>query len=148
MASAKEVVDRGLEAWRARDADAFAACYAEDAVIAAPGGAELRGHDGAKAFMGMWREAFPDNDITIRSEDECGSVLWQVGTFSGTHTGNLMTPDGQAIPPTGRSVSAGYADRFVVEGDVVVSETLYFDRMELLTQLGLVPQPEAAAASS
>jgi hypothetical protein len=148
MASAKEVVDRGLEAWRARDADAFAACYAEDAVIAAPGGAELRGHDGAKAFMGMWREAFPDNDITITSEDQCGSVIWQVGTFSGTHTGNLMTPDGQVIPPTGRSVSAGYADRFVVEGDVVVSETLYFDRMELLTQLGLVPQPEAAAASS
>jgi hypothetical protein len=30
---------------------------------------------------------------------------------------------------------------------VVVSETLYFDRMELLTQLGLVPQPEATAAS-
>ena len=58
-------------------------------------GAELRGHDRAKAFMGMWREAFPDHDITITSEDQCGSVLWPVGTFSGTHTGNLMTPDGR-----------------------------------------------------
>ena len=147
MASAKEVVDRGLKAWRARDADAFAACYAPDAVISAPGGAELRGPDGARAFMDMWNEAFPDNDLTISGEDQCGSVLWQVGTFHGTHTGNLHTPDGQVIPPTGRSVSASYADRFVVEGDVVTSETLFFDRMELLTQLGLVPEPEAAAAT-
>src|SRR5579863_9762246 len=98
--------------------------------------------------MGMWTEAFPDNELAVIEEDECGSVLWQVGTFSGTHTGNLMTPDGQVIPPTGRSVSATFADRFVVEGDVVVSETLYFDRVELLSQLGLVPEPEAAAASS
>lgn len=147
MGGAKDVVERGLEAWRARDADAFAACYSDDAVIRAPGGLELRGKEGARSFMGVWAEAFPDNEITIEHEYVDGSVVAQEGTFSGTHTGNLTTPDGQVIPPTGRSVKAGYADVFVVEGDLVVSDRLYFDRLELLTQLGVAPEPTAAAAS-
>lgn len=146
MAGAKEVVDRGLEAWRARDADGFADCYAADAVISAPGGAELRGPDGARAFMGMWAAAFPDNEISIETELIADSVVWQEGTFSGTHNGDLATPDGQVIPATGRSVKAAYADRFIVEGDRIVSDRLYFDRLELLTQLGVVPEPEVTAA--
>jgi hypothetical protein len=147
MAGAEDVIRRGLEAWRARDADAFAASYSDDAAIRAPGGLELQGKEGARAFMGVWAEAFPDNEIRIEHEYVDGSVVVQEGTFSGTHTGNLTTPDGQVIPPTGRSVKATYADVFVVEGDLVVSDTLYFDRLELLTQLGVVPEPAAAASS-
>ena len=77
MAGAKDVVDRGLEAWRARDADAFAACYSDDAVIRAPGGLELRGKEGARSFMAVWREAFPDNEITI--EHEPAVVVQELG---------------------------------------------------------------------
>ena len=143
--SAKDVVERGLEAWRARDADAFAAVYTDDAVIAAPGGMELHGHDGARGFMAVWNEAFPDNDISITHRHICDSVVVEEGTFHGTHTGNLLTPDGQTIPATGRSVSAPYVDVFEIEDDRVKSERLYFDRVELLTQLGLMPEPAQAA---
>jgi steroid delta-isomerase-like uncharacterized protein len=146
MASAQEVVDRGLQAWRAGDADAFAACYSEDATLTAPGGMELHGRDGARQFMAGWREAFPDNEITIEREYESGSVVFQEGIFSGTHTGTLTSPDGQSIPATGRSLRAPYADVFEVQGDQVVSERLYFDQVELLTQLGLMPAPAASAS--
>ena len=144
MASPKEVVDRGMEAWRAHDADAFASTYNDDARISAPGGMEARGPDGARMFMAMWNQAFPDNEISIAREHECGSVLVQEGTFSGTHTGNLTTPDGQTIPPTGRTVKAPYVDVFEIENDHVAAERLYFDQVELLTQLGLMPAPAAA----
>jgi steroid delta-isomerase-like uncharacterized protein len=146
MGSAKDVVDRGLQAWRARDRDAFASCYAEDAVISAPGGTELHGRDGARMFMSVWADAFPDNELTIDREYEAGSVVVQEGTFSGTHTGTLLTPDGQSIPATGRSVSASYIDVFGIEEDLIHNERLYFDRLELLTQLGVVPEPAAAGA--
>ncbi len=147
MSGPKELIERGLEAWRARDAEAFAASYSEDAVLTAPGGVELRGRDGARAFMGMWNEAFPDNEIAIACEHDAGSVVVQEGTFSGTHTGTLMTPDGEAIPATGRSIKAPYVDVFEVEGDQIVSERLYFDRVELLTQLGLMPEPAQASSA-
>jgi hypothetical protein len=144
MATAKEVVDRGLEAWRARDLDAFASLYSQDAELIAPGDMKVRGPDGARIFMTLWTEAFPDNDVHIDAEYVAGSVVMQEGTFSGTHSGNLRLPDGQVIPPTCRTLKAPYAEVFVVQSDQVVEDRLYFDRLELLTQLGLMPEPATA----
>jgi uncharacterized protein (TIGR02246 family) len=146
MSDPRAVTDRGLQAWRARDAEAFAACYARDATIAVPGGVELRGADGAKQFLAIWTEGVPDNEIAITHEYVCGPVVVQEAVFSGTHTGPLMVPSGEVIPPTGRSVSASYVDIFEVEDDRIKSDRLYFDQLELLTQLGLVPDPAAAAS--
>jgi ketosteroid isomerase-like protein len=146
MSDPRTVTERGLEAWRARDAEAFAACFAPDATIVAPGGVELRGPDGAKQFFAVWAEGVPDNEITVTQEYVCGSVVVQQAVFSGTHTGPLMVPSGEVIPPTGRSLSASYADIFEVEDDRIRSERLYFDQLELLTQLGLMPDPAAATS--
>jgi len=146
MNSVKEVVDRGLQAWRTHDREAFAACYSDGAVISAPGDHEAHGKEGARAFMSTWVDAFPDNELTIEREYVVGNVLVQEGTFAGTHTGNLVTPDGQVIQPTGRSVRAAYADVFAVDGGLVTSEHLYFDRLELLTQIGVLPSTAATAS--
>jgi predicted ester cyclase len=107
---------------------------------------ELRGPDGAKQFFGIWADGVPDNEITITHEYVCGSIVVQEGVFSGTHTGGLMTPSGEVIPATGRSLTATYADVFEIEGDRITSERLYFDQVGLLTQLGLMPNPAAAAS--
>jgi ketosteroid isomerase-like protein len=141
MASAKEVVDRALQAWRARDANALAQCYADDAVVAASGGMEARGPEGARMFFTAWTEAFPDNEVTIDREYIAGSVVVQEGTFSGTHTGNWVAPDGTVIPPTGRRLSGPYVDIVVVEDGLIASDRLYHDRLDVLEQLGLMPEP-------
>jgi ketosteroid isomerase-like protein len=146
MSNPAAVTDRGLQAWRERDAQAFADCYAEDATIVAPGGVELRGPNGAKEFMAVWTEGVPDNEITITHEHVCGSTVVQEGVFSGTHTGGLRAPSGEVIPATGRSLSAPYADVFEVEGDRITGERLYFDQVGLLIQLGLMPDPALAAS--
>lgn len=146
MSDPKAVTDRALYAWRARDAEAFAECYAEDAAIVAPGGVELRGPDGAKQFLAIWAEGVPDNEITITHEYVCGSVVVLEAVFSGTHTGGLMAPNGQVIPTTGRSLSAPFAEVLEVEGDRITSDRLYFDQVELLIQLGLMPDPSVATS--
>src|SRR5436305_3614558 len=141
-----DVIDRGLQAWKDRDVEAFAACYAEDAVLQGPGGLDVHGRDGARQFYSLWNEACPDNEIEITATYACGDVVVQEGIFHGTQTGNLMTPTGQAIPPTGQRMDGEYADVFKLAGDQIVSDRIYFDQMQLLMQLGLVPEPEAAAA--
>jgi steroid delta-isomerase-like uncharacterized protein len=147
MGNPSEVAERGLQAWRSRDVEAFAATFSEGATLTAPGGTQLEGRDGVRQFYGMWNEAVPDNEITIDRRHSCGSVVVEQGVFSGTHTGNLTTPDGQTIPATGRSLSVPYAEVFDIEGDQVASTRLYFDQVEMLTQLGLMPAAEAVATS-
>jgi len=141
VASAKEVVDRALQAWRARDAEALAQCYAADAVIAASGGIEARGPEGERMFFTAWSEAFPDNELTVDREYIAGAVVVQEGTFTGTHTGNLVAPDGTVIPPTGRRLSGPYVAIVVVEDGLITSDRLYYDRLDMLEQLGLIPEP-------
>ena len=146
MSDPKAVTDRALQAWRAREAEAFAECYAEDAAIVAPGGVEMRGPDGAKQFLAIWAEGVPDNEITVTREYVCGSVVVLEAVFSGTHTGSLMAPNGQVIPATGRSLSAPFAEVLEVEGDRITSDRLYFNQVELLVQLGLMPDPSVATS--
>jgi predicted ester cyclase len=52
------------------------------------------------------------------------------------------------IPATGRRVEGPYVDIFDFEGDKVIRDSLYLDRMDLMEQLGLVPTPAGAGASA
>jgi ketosteroid isomerase-like protein len=134
MGSATDVVEKVLTTWRARDAEAFSQCYSADAEITCPGGMRFLGRDGARQFLGVWSEAMPDNEISVTTEYVAGSVVVQEAVFSGTHSGNLATPNGLVVSPTGRQVRVPYVDIFVVEGDQVASDHLYWDQVEMLTQ--------------
>ena len=97
-------------------------------------------------FRGFW-EAFPDAHNELDRLIAEGPIVAAEGRFSGTHSGALRTPQGE-IPATGRDVEFRWAVTCEVRGDELVSEHLYFDQLELLTQLGLAPAapPKAAAA--
>ncbi len=145
MATTKQIVDR-LAAWRARDAEAFASLYADDAELQATGEPVLRGPDAARQMLTGWCGAFPDNEITIRAEHVTQNAVVQEATFSGTHTGPLATPDGGEIPTTGRRLEADFVEVFVVADGLIRADRIYYDQLEFLVQLGLAPDPEAVAA--
>lgn len=56
----------------------------------------------------------------------------------GTHDGVLHTPNGD-VAPTGRAVELRWAAVYVTDGDTLKSEHLFFDQMDFLGQLGLLP---------
>jgi hypothetical protein len=58
--------------------------------------------------------------------------------ITGTHDGVLHTPDGD-VAPTGRAVELRFASVYVTDGDTLKSEQLFFDQMDFLGQLGLLP---------
>jgi hypothetical protein len=49
------------------------------------------------------------------------------------------------IPATNRSLSGRGLQMFRVSGGKIVEEHLYFDQVQVLTQLGLMPEPAAIA---
>ena len=56
-----------------------------------------------------------------------------------THTGPLVSPSGQSIPPTGKHAATHGSNTFEVKNGKVASTRVYWDMVELLGQLGLMP---------
>ena len=135
MPDAKDVILKHIAAVNDRDSDAEP--WSADAVMVAPG-AEVSGRDNVIGFIGVFQEAFPDLRLEIKQLLGDGADAAAEGTIVGTHDGVLHTPNGD-VAPTGRAVELRWAAVYVTDGDTLKSEHLFFDQMDLLGQLGLLP---------
>lgn len=86
----------------------------------------------------MFQEAFPDLRLEIAQLLTDGPAAAAEGTLTGTHNGVLHTPNDD-VAPTGRAVEFRWAAIYVTEGDALKSEHLFFDQMDFIGQLGLIP---------
>jgi steroid delta-isomerase-like uncharacterized protein len=144
MADTKQVAAEALEAFNAHDADGMRATYADEIVFEAPGDVRTEGVDETVGYAMAWLNAFPDAKLTVHDEIYDGEWGVQRFTFNGTHQDTLSGPGGD-IPATNRSLSGRGLQMFRVSGGKIVEEHLYFDQVQVLTQLGLMPEPAAIA---
>ena len=144
MANAKDVVERGWRAYIARDLDALAAAYAEDAVLTVPGAPPAEGREAIRQLWSTFLDAFPHDSPTITRMTAEGDVVAVEFTSSGTNAGPLTLPTGDKIPATGRHVELSGVSISEVEGEHTKRETFYWDSASFLMQLGLMPEPATA----
>jgi steroid delta-isomerase-like uncharacterized protein len=144
MADAREVGAKFVDAFNAHDETRMRELNAENAVFEAPGDVHLEGRDPVTQYAMLWLNAFPDARITITNELADGGWVVQEFTFEGTHQGTLSSPAGD-IPPTNKELQGRGVQIFRVEGDEVADTRLYFDQVQVLTQLGLMPEPATAS---
>ncbi len=135
MPKARDVILTHIAA--VNDRDSGADPWAADAEMVAPGGG-ASGRDNAIGFVAVFQEAFPDLRLEIEQLLTDGPAAAAEGTISGTHDGVLHTPNGD-VAPTGRAVELRWAAVYVTDGDTLKSEHLFFDQMDFLGQLGLLP---------
>ncbi len=135
MPDAKDVILKHIAAVNARDDDADP--WAADAELLAPGGGAT-GRDNVLAFLGVFHKAFPDLRLEVKQLLTDGPAAAAEGILAGTHDGVLHTPDGD-VAPTGRTVELRWSAVYSTDGDTLKSEHLFFDQMDLLGQLGLLP---------
>jgi steroid delta-isomerase-like uncharacterized protein len=97
--------------------------------------APVRGLDGAKEQVKLYRTAFPDLTFTIDDMMVDGEKVLTRWTARGTHKGSLM-----GIPPTGKqaTVTGMTIDRF--SGGKIVEGWANWDTLGLLQQLGVIPK--------
>jgi predicted ester cyclase len=136
MPTARDVILKHIDAVNGRDSDADP--WAADAEMTAPGGAQATGRDNVIGFIGVFHEAFPDLRLEIEQLLTDGPAAAAEGTLTGTHNGVLHTPKGD-VAPTGRAVVLRWAAVYLTDDDTLKSEHLFFDQMEFLGQLGLLP---------
>jgi steroid delta-isomerase-like uncharacterized protein len=139
------VVERFYEAFNRGDFDAVEEVFASDVETTDPGLGTVRGIAAWRAYGEAFKRGLPDARLNLRSALEAGDRVSVEGNFTGTFTGPLMTPQGE-VPPTGRSIDVPYADFFRVRDGRIVAHQVYYDQVELGTQLGLMPAPGQAPA--
>ena len=120
--------ERRLEEWEQT--------MAPDAVFIGPG-MDLEGRGEIRRFVDGSHQAFPDVMHRIARLLVAGDTLIMEGVFTGTHDGILRTPAGD-VPPTGRRIEVREVQLVTVDRHgLAVRFDTYFDRLEMLTQLGL-----------
>jgi len=145
MADLKELTRKFIaEVWNQGKFDVLEELVAPDCVThdpAAPGG-EIRGLDGIKELVSMYRNAFPDTELEIKDLILDGNKVAARITASGTHKGALM-----GIAPTGKRVSiSGTSITHFRDGKQVESWASY-DQLGMLQQLGVMPSFQAASTT-
>src|ERR1700737_4836066 len=138
MASTKEAADRHLQAFNSKDLDGFVNNESPDIEFVVPGGITLRGRDQVRNYTQIYWSAFPDFNVSVTYQVIAGDTAVTESAYSGTHTGTLRTPNGD-IPATGKRVQGCQVAVQRVRDGQIWSEHLYFDQMEFLGALGLIP---------
>ena len=82
-----------------------------------------------------WKTAFPDAVGTVTSAIASGNKAALEVTWTGTHTGPLVTAEG-TIPASGKRQETPAAFSFTFENGKVKESRHYFDSMTLLKQIG------------
>ena len=83
--------------------------------------------------------AAPDRqsrDVFLISESD---LVVEQARYTGTHTGTWRDPNGAEVPATGKSLDFPFVGVFRVENGKISSIRIYYDQIEVLTQLGLMP---------
>ncbi len=132
-----------FDAWNRQDAEGVVGFYRDDAVLVDASGQELHGREAVRAWVRTWMTALPDLHFDVARILVDGDDVAAEWRASGTHGGELM-----GISPTGRTTTGVGATCLTVDGDGrIVNERTYFDSLSILRDLGVVPEPEATAAS-
>jgi predicted ester cyclase len=102
---------------------------------------DIRGPEGAKETAMMYRNAFPDVQLSVEDQVSEGDMVVTRWIASGTHQGELM-----GIAPTGKRVRvAGTSVERVVDGKIEETWDNY-DALGMMQQIGAIPSPEETQA--
>ncbi|MGI5492858.1 nuclear transport factor 2 family protein [Microtetraspora malaysiensis] len=141
MTEAREVLNRHTAAFNAHDIDALLRVVSPAAVWISPEG-PAEGHEEIASYIGHFFAAFPDIRALVWETVDNGDLAAEELMMVGTHAGTYLMPGGRAVPGTGRPIQLRCCSMCTVESGLIVSLRFYFDQLELLAQLGLLPGSE------
>jgi steroid delta-isomerase-like uncharacterized protein len=134
----KALVRRSFEeVFNQGNLDAVEEIFAPDYVLHDPTSPEeIRGTEGMRRYVSMYRSAFPDTEITIEDQLAEGDTVATRWTARGTHQGELMgvQPSGNRVEVMGVTISR-------IEGGKIVEDWDIYDALGMMQQIGAIPEP-------
>jgi ketosteroid isomerase-like protein len=136
--SALSTLQATLTAMSTGDEAALDRLLADSAMIQTPD-ASYQGKAAAIAAFADREEVFGDVSVTFSAGDDAGVRAWAEFTVRAQHIGSLDL-DGRTIEASGKRFSISGAAVADVVDDRVVSLREYYDGLDLLGALGLLPR--------
>jgi steroid delta-isomerase-like uncharacterized protein len=125
------------EVWTDGRLEVIDELIADDFVTTVVGAPEqIRGPQGFREFVVMYRKAFPDLRITVDEQIAEGDIVVTRWTATGRNEGALM-----GMPATGKQATTAGININRISGGKLVEGWGLFDPLGLLQQLGAVPAP-------
>ena len=131
------MTEQFYDSFAAADFDTARGLFADDCVTITPVG-ELDPTQ-YEAFGRAFKGGLPDCRMDIVRAVEAGDQVFVHGRLRGTHTGDLVSPEG-TLPATGNTVDLAFADWFRVQDARIVAHEITWDQMAILRQLSAVRQ--------
>jgi len=143
--ASRTLVNRYYDALNHRRWDDYDHLFSADAALEASGAITGTGPAAMRAFDQVWTTAAPDFTITPLTQVAAGSQVISENLAEGTHHGVLALPAGP-VPATGSQFGGKYAGVFEIADGKITAQRVYFDRMAVAEQLGLLPAPASTTA--
>ena len=102
---------------------------------------DAHGPEGAKETARMYRNAFPDVQLSIEDQVAEGDKVVTRWIGSGTHQGELM-----GIAPTGNQVRVDGITISRIEDGKIAEEWDIYDALSMMQQIGAISSPDEAQA--
>ncbi|MFH0917301.1 MAG: ester cyclase [bacterium] len=128
-----------MEAMNAHDHARMSSYHAEGFQFMAPGMPGPGGEAAHRAYMEQNWTAFPDLTFQTTQTIADGDYVVENWIGTGTHDGPLAMPTGDSVPATGRTGTVPGSDTIEFKDGKMIRVDVYFDRMSLLANLGVVP---------
>jgi steroid delta-isomerase-like uncharacterized protein len=115
-----------------------ASLFATDAVYVSPAGRN-EGREAIRAYSEQADRAVPDGVMETSLFVEEGDMVVAEWTFRGTHTGVFAGPNGTEVAATGKALDVAIVSVAMVTDGMFATVRDYYDQLEYMTQLGLMP---------
>jgi predicted ester cyclase len=140
MTEVRDTTARFVAAFNAHDERALLALHAPNIKFDAPGGFKATNATEATAYALRWIKGFPNGQMKVLNEIVSAPWVVQEITMEGTNTGPLQSPTGTVQPTNKRVVGKGVQILKIEDGKIAEAR-IYFDMLDQMTQLGLIPVP-------
>ena len=138
MSDARKVSDRLTDTVIKEDLEAVTSCHGRNTILIAPDGI-YKGREQIAEFFQTWFDPF--SELSVEGEDQ-GDV-GQPGpprVIVELHQHRAARADIETVPAPGKRVTVRADDMCAVEGNLAVEHHIYHDQVEMLRQLGLLPE--------
>src|SRR5438270_8801568 len=136
MGQLRDVVEQYFKAVNASDLETVQTLLHPEEDFVAPGPV-AGGADVELAWMQPFLAAFPDIDHRIVRAVEGDGIVAAEITITGTFTRPMRSPQGE-MPPTGNRLELTAANVFGFQDGRISLHHIYFDKMAMLGQLGML----------
>jgi steroid delta-isomerase-like uncharacterized protein len=143
MSKGTDFVNKWMDAVNRGDLEVLVGMCHPD-VVHSNGGATYRGARGVRDLFKPIIDASSEREVQINHVTESGDTVVVEFIFRFKNTGPFVTPKG-TLPRTDKTVSLSSTSVYELRDDKLAGSRGMFDRLDLMTQLGLVPAPAEAA---